>query len=206
MTEWKILGVIFDESLSWDSHLNEVVSKCYKTLQTLRKFKRLTSFGLRKNLAEALVLSKIDYCNIVYNNLPEYKMKRLQRIQNIAAGFVNGRFSREPDVINLGWLPIKERIQLSLARLSHKVLYNNSMPKYLSLHKMDIKRVLRSNMDNSTKYKSYECANTFQSDATGVLNDLPPSLRNLETFPEFISRVKSYLFDKAVARVTVKHG
>ena len=40
----------------------------------LRKFVRFTpmTMKVRKTLAEALILSKINYCNVVYGQLPEY--------------------------------------------------------------------------------------------------------------------------------------
>ena len=39
---------------------------------------------LRKQLAELLVLSKLDYCNCLYGSLPEYLLKRLQKVQTLA--------------------------------------------------------------------------------------------------------------------------
>ena len=58
------------------------------------------------------MLSKLDYNDIVSYPIPEYLVKRLQRVQRAAAGFVIGRFVTELDVLKLGWLPIKERRDL----------------------------------------------------------------------------------------------
>ena len=62
----KLLGVHFDENLSWKGHVNNVVKPCYGTLQIRRQFKRFTLLNARKTLAETLVLSKISYCNVMY--------------------------------------------------------------------------------------------------------------------------------------------
>ena len=70
---------------------------------------RLLSVHVRKQLAECLILSKIDYNDIVGHPIPEYLIKRLQRVQLAAACFVLGRYAHMPDLIKLGWLPIKER-------------------------------------------------------------------------------------------------
>ena len=56
----KVLGVIFDENLSWNVHINEVMSLCFVKLSVLRKLKRYANHNRRKQLAEALILSKID--------------------------------------------------------------------------------------------------------------------------------------------------
>ena len=61
-------------------------------LDTLRKLKHFTDFNLRKRLAELLVLSRLDYCDSVFSPLPQYLLKRLQKIEFAAASFVYGRY------------------------------------------------------------------------------------------------------------------
>ena len=39
-----------------------------------------TPFKVRKSLDEALILSKLNYCNVVYGQLPQYMLKRPQRV------------------------------------------------------------------------------------------------------------------------------
>ena len=72
------LGIHFDENLSWKDHVNNVVKSCYGTLRILRQFKRFTPLNVCKILAKTLVLSKISYCNVVYAQLPNYQINRLQ--------------------------------------------------------------------------------------------------------------------------------
>ena len=40
-----------------------------------------------------------------------YLVKRLQRVQNCAAGYVLGSYANAVDVANLKWLPILEGIE-----------------------------------------------------------------------------------------------
>ena len=47
---------------------------------SLRKVKRLADFKLRKQLSEELVLSKLSYCDTVFDSLPTYQIKRLQKV------------------------------------------------------------------------------------------------------------------------------
>ena len=114
----KLLGVIFDRHLTWSEQINSVVKSTYGILRTLKTFKRCTPFKVRKSLAESLVLSRINYCNVVYGQLPLYLLKRLQRVQNCAAGYVFGRCGKIEDVIKLHWLPIRENINYNIARLT----------------------------------------------------------------------------------------
>ena len=58
----KLLGIHFDENLSWKNHVNNVAKSCYGTLQILRQFKCFTPLTVRKTL----VLSKISNCDVAY--------------------------------------------------------------------------------------------------------------------------------------------
>ena len=57
----KLLGVHINENhIKWDDHIMHTVSGCYATLSILRKLKYLAKYELRKQLAETLILSKLD--------------------------------------------------------------------------------------------------------------------------------------------------
>ena len=80
------------------------------------KLKNLAPFKVRKQLAETLILSKIDYNEAVSNPIPDYLIKRLQGFQLAAAGFVMGRFTDMIDILALGWLPLAERRDFNLCK------------------------------------------------------------------------------------------
>ena len=66
----KLPGVHINEHLKWDDHTKHTVSGCYATLSTLRKLSYLAKYELRKQLAETLILSKLDYADLVFYPLP----------------------------------------------------------------------------------------------------------------------------------------
>ena len=133
VTDSRILGVNFDKSLNWENHVTKVIKTCYSTLASLRKMKKLTDFKLRKQLSEQLVLPKLSYCDTVFDSLPAYQIKGLQKVMNCAAGFTLGRYATVIDVIKLNWLPVKEKTQFNTAKLVHQALYKESFPDYLKL-------------------------------------------------------------------------
>ncbi|XP_068728845.1 uncharacterized protein [Montipora capricornis] len=129
----KLLGVHLDSHLDWKEHVTKLLSFCYGVLAVLRKIRHLAPFKVRKQLAECLVLSKLDRCNTIFHALPEYQIKRLQPVQNTCVAFVLRHYAKSSDVINLNWLPIRERIELSLLKMRHKSLYYEGWPKHLQL-------------------------------------------------------------------------
>ena len=80
-TTVKLLGVNFDQNLTWSSHVNSIVKASYGILRTLKTFKRFTPFKVRKSLAESLVLSRLNYNNVVFGQLSKYLQNCFQRVQ-----------------------------------------------------------------------------------------------------------------------------
>jgi hypothetical protein len=85
-TTTKLLGTVLHENLKWNCDIIRKISKCYGTLSAIKKLKNFTPFHIRKQLAESLVLSVLDYNDVVSHPAPEYLIKRLQRVQLAAAG------------------------------------------------------------------------------------------------------------------------
>ena len=98
----RLLGPEIDENLKWNDDILSKISKCYKTLAVIKKLKNLAPFHVRKRLAESLVMSLIDYNDIVCHPIPKYLTKRLQRVKLAAASFVYNHHADMSDVLKLG--------------------------------------------------------------------------------------------------------
>ena len=122
---FKLLGVTFTEDLTWNNHIKKASGKAYATLKSLALLKRYLPYKIRKQLAETLVLSKLNYGNAIFKNAPSYLFSQLQKVQNSAASFVRKSYSRSQNVINLKWLPMKESSEFSMAKLAWKSINDN---------------------------------------------------------------------------------
>ena len=90
-----------------------------------KKLKYLAKYELRKELAETLILSKLDYADLVFLPSTTFLLRRLQRAQFAAASFVLGHYVKNfRDVLKIGWLPINERRDLNLLKSCFKALHN----------------------------------------------------------------------------------
>ena len=84
-------------------------------------------------LSNALVGSKIDYCNSLFYGVTDQQMQRLQRIQNTLCRIVTRthRFSSITGPLSsLHWLPVRYRIQFKINLLTYKV-YKTDYLAYL---------------------------------------------------------------------------
>lgn len=80
----------------------------------------MTSQHTKTLLAESLVLSKLNFHDIVCCPIPVYLQKKMQRAQNAAVIVVTNRYCSQKDVSELGWLPTLERTQLNILKNAHR--------------------------------------------------------------------------------------
>ena len=197
--ENKILGVHFDKNLSWCHHISDIIASCYATIRTLRKLQNFTNFKLRKQLSEALILSKIDYCDYVYK-LNSVQTKKLQRVQLVACSFVLQRYATMSDVLKLKWLPIKQRRAFHIAKLVYKSINGLQTAEPLQVKLKENRRVLRNN--NRVTADFPDCPGTFQDQACKSFNTLPINVRESLTLRQFCSEAKTHLLSQAVTEHT----
>ena len=79
----------------------------------------MQSLDLAKQIAMALVSSKLDYCNSLFYNIQEKDIAILQRVQNCLARVVTmaPHFIRSTPILKrLHWLPVKFRIHFKYAQ------------------------------------------------------------------------------------------
>ena len=139
----KLLGLKFQDHFDRKEHITDITSFCYATLAFLRKLKSFTSLKLRKQLVESLVISKLDYCDTVFYLLHEYLARRLQRVQNACTGSVTNNYCCI-NVIEIGWLAMKQRREWHILKLTRKAMHETTSPYYVNLELVSHLRSLRS--------------------------------------------------------------
>ena len=155
--------------------MKHLAASCYGTLATLKKTKNFTNYKLRKHLAESLVLSRLGLSDVVFYQLTENLLKKLQRIQFSAASFVTGHYVNSVNTLfKLGWLPLIQRRDWHLLKAAHKALYFEHWPKNLRLETVQHGRCLRSSETINLK-KPLE-SGTFQDCAAERFNSLPVAM------------------------------
>ncbi len=84
----RILGVIFDDQLTFKEHIVKTARSCRFTLHNIRKIRPFLTEHAAQLLVQALVISRLDYSNALLAGLPSNTVKPLQMIQNAVARLV----------------------------------------------------------------------------------------------------------------------
>ena len=72
------LGFIFDEHLTFSDQISAISKACYYHIRQLRCIRPYLDSNTACTIATSIVLSKLDYCNSLYYNLPKSQITRLQ--------------------------------------------------------------------------------------------------------------------------------
>ena len=198
----KNLGVTFDADLSFKTHISSVCRSSFYHIRQIRTARPSLDSKSAILLANALVSSKLDYCNSLYSSLPDCSIHRLQRVQNSLARAIVPTIKRSqhitPTLRALHWLPIRQRITYKIAMLTFKTL-QYKQPSYLAdlLHPHTSSRSLRSTDQRLLTIPLVKSAIGrcyFSYCAPTLWNSLPPSLRFSDSLLSFRCQLKTYLF------------
>ena len=197
------LGVMFDNQVKMDVHINSICRGTHFHLRNIGSIRHLLTDSAVAQLVHALVTSRLDYCNSLLYGLPDTKLHRLQRIQNIACRIVcrtPKQVHVTPLLKDLHWLQVKDRINFKILLLTYRAL-NDLAPEYIS----ELVRFYRPAKDlrsgkllqlavPTTRLKTFgdRC---FEAAAPKEWNKLPLNIKLSTSIASFKSSVKTHLFE-----------
>ena len=199
------LGVIFDQHLDMEAHVNALCKSCYGHLRRIGHIRKYLTTEATQLLVHSFVTSRLDNGNSLLYGLPDTLLAKLQLVQNTAARIVSRTRPCDhitPVLQKLHWLPVKQRVSFKILTLTHKAIHGLA-PEYISelLHHYQPQRTLRSSSQLLLEVPRTRLTNygrrSFSHAAPTLWNDLPVSLRNIETLGAFKSNLKTYLFRTA---------
>ena len=199
----KNLGVMFDSTMSMELQINSVTKSCYYQIRRIRKIRKYLTEDATKSLVNAHITSRLDYCNSLLAELPQYLTKKLQRVQNCSARLIKQipfRASITNHLKYLHWLPVVDRIKFKVLLIVYKSI-NNMAPQYLKtmFHFYRPTRTLRSSSKGLLAVKRHRTkygARSISRYGPVLWNKLPPDIRNVKTLAQFKSQLKTHLFQK----------
>ncbi len=195
------LGVIFDGQLTFKEHIAKTARSCRFALHNIRKIRSFLTEHAAQLLVQALVISRLDYCNALLAGLPSNTIKPLQMIQNAARLVFNEpkRAHVTPLFVSLHWLPVAACIQFKTLMLAYRTTTGSAPTYFHSLLRIDIpSRSLRSASERRlvvpSQRGSKSLSRTFSFTIPGWWNDLPTPIRNAGSLPNFKQQLKTNLF------------
>ena len=88
MKQAKNLGLIIDEHLSWEQHIEYISGKLRRNIGILKRMSTVLPNGSLDMIYKTLIEPHIRYCSVVWGNCGEALKDKLQNLQNRAARII----------------------------------------------------------------------------------------------------------------------
>ena len=187
----KILGVIVDSGLTFESHVTAVIRRCYATLGGLSRSARGLPREVKLMSVEMLIFPHIRYCMSVWSGCGVVQRNRVQKVINHCAQVVMGvRRSAHvtPLLAELKWPQMDRLVAESDCGTAHYVLNNPNAPKCLSqqfVRRSDISSRQTRASENMQlelpRVRTEQARKFFLYRAVSLWNSLPADIRASRT-------------------------
>ena len=186
------------------NHVTSICASCNFHLCRLSAIRRHLTTDAIRFAVQALITSRLDYCNSLLAGLPATQIARLQRIQNKAARLVTMSRKDEhitPVLQSLHWLPMSQRITFKLMVLVYKCLHGlapNYLCSLLKRYARDSRlRQVHSTILSVPVSKRQVGNHAFGISASHMWNELPEAIRAAKSLDCFKRALKTHLFKAA---------
>ena len=130
VAEYKYLGVILDESLSWNAHVNYLISKVSKRIGILGRTRRSISMHTAGIIYRSFILPVLDYCDTIWNCCGCTNADNIEKLQRRAARIIMQTNSSDEALAHLKYDTLGLRREIRALNLVKKCL-NKRCPQFL---------------------------------------------------------------------------
>ena len=187
----KVLGIVVDEGLTFESHVSAVVRRCYAVLGGLCKFTHRLPQQVKQMIVEALVFPHIVYCLTVWSGCGVTQRRRIQKMINHCAQVVKGtRRSAHvtPLLRDLKWPSLETLICERDLGMMHSILRDLRAPSSLCervSYRSDVSaresRATHANLLELPRVRTEHARRFFQYRASEWWNAAPESVKSART-------------------------
>lgn len=207
----KNLGILLDKHLAWHPQIGEVSRKLFYHFHVFRKHQNLLPISTKILMCQSLLHPIFDYGDVVYLDITQEQLLRLERLQNICIRFIFGlrKFDRVSQFrTELKWLTMSQRRDLHILTLLFSMLSNPSAPNYLrslftplASHGLPLRSAARGILQIPTHRSSFYTS-SFTAQAARLWNQLPDDIRLAPTLLSFKNRIKRHFLSSTPAPIS----
>ena len=189
----RLLGVVIDDEMRWNLHINNVCRSVSKNLYLLSKLKYYIDASAQKMFFHAHCLSHINYASNVWSGAGEVHLKKLNSLHRRAGKIIspNPYLSTSDKLRSVNIISLEQQFNLNLAVLVYKARHGLA-PKYIegllssSITRYDSNKYIlpRTRID---LYKS-----SFAFAGPSVWNTLPANVKANTSLSSFKTAVKKH--------------
>ena len=198
VSQHRHLGVIIDDQLRWQAHINHVCKNVSRNLFLLSKLKHITTTSTKKMFYNAHVKPHIDYCSTVWDGAAQVHMRKLNSLHRRAGKIIlpNSNLTTDEKFQRLKLLPLSNHLKFNKGVFMFKV-WRETHPTYIN----DTFQKQHSPYSNSRLnfFIPFPRIDLFKTSLAfsgpKVWNPLPNDIKNAPSRSTFKKRLKKYLLN-----------
>jgi len=200
---FKDLGVIIDQTLSFNSHVDEVILKCNKTCGFIKRsigFNASTCVKLQ--LYKSLCLSILDFCSPVWSPFTKMNIQKLERVQRSMSRFIllSNDISYNDRCMILEILPLSFRREVTdllfLFKCMHGLIRCDFSPEITLVNSSSGLRSANEVLLSAKPVRTEMFISSYFNRIVHLWNVLPFTIRDCSSFNVFKQKLLSYYKDK----------
>ena len=203
ITETKFLGVILDNALNWNAHIQYISKKISKSVSLLKMLKFTFPTRILKSLYYSFVYPYFNYCNLIWGGAADTHIKPLVQLQKKCTRIIS----------KVGYLDHTEPLFSELKLLNIEQIYNLNCSKFIFCSENKIKYTefsdrirtngsyhryptstrneLRNPLIRKTRFKK-----SFFNHGINMMKILPDNIKYAKSLSTFKRKIKDYTLRK----------
>lgn len=198
VSEYKYLGLILTNQLSWDAHIESIIKKIVPMVGAIRRCREILNFKSRTMLYNSFILPHLRYLIPCWGNAPEYQIDKIQRAQNKAIKTIfqfeyftpTQEVFRRTSLLDIKKLRTFEQVKF-IYNIQNKLIKTNLEVQTVgNCHNYNVRSadLLRNQHVRTAKAQNsplYRCIESF--------NEMPQSVTDVRTMKKLCHTLKSVL-------------
>ena len=198
--ETKFLGVIIDEHLNWNQHINYIANKISKSIGIICKARYFLNSNILRTLYNTLIYPYLYYGNIVWANNYPTRLDKVYKLQKKVIRIITHSSydaNSAPLFKKLKLLNLQQINDLCIGQFIFE-FYNNSLPEYFKNFFTLNKNVHNYGTRNShyihkERYRTNYGKFTIKIKGSSLWNKIPSDIKEARTKIKFKKDMKDYL-------------
>ena len=198
VSNFKLLGVVISQDLSWRDHIQSICCRSKKLLGFLYRVFGAAGPRCLGHLYKTLVLPVLDYSSAVWD--PPHKIHRqaLERVQSFASRLVTGHWSADPATLQaeLRWPQLATRREVQKICVCRRILSGSSIlpVEHFIPHQRPTSRHKNSQPLFRPFSRTSHFGSSFFLDVVRQWNAVPEEIVSSQTSASFKRKLKLHYY------------
>ena len=203
--QYKYLGVLIDDKLTWKAHIQYICEKIGKTCGVFAKLRHCTDISTLKSVYFALVFSHLQYCNLIWGDACDQVIKPLKSLVNriirimVFAPFQSNnsqQFYDELEFLSLTQIHLLEKAKFLYKYKNNRLPsnFNNYFQEIGENHQYSLRSISNQNLQPSRARTRFGLKK-IQHDGVKIWNDIPITIKESQSLKSFAGLYKAYILN-----------